>query len=783
MRFLFSVMKFLFCLPLIFILTTSGLMAQNQVKKGFADLSSESFETSVNLNGEWEFYWNEFRYHGGFGESSPEYVHFPSLWQDHSINGERLSSTGYATYRMQLVLPDSMSFTLHVEDMYSSFSLYLNGKLIAKNGKVATTSAQYQPEWKPLFVPVKNLRDTNELVLQIANFDHSKGGAREAIEIGTTGYMIDKEFRMVAYDLILTGSLLMGGLFFLGLYLFGRHDKSIFYFALFCLAYSYRIIGFGYYVLHSLANLSWHVSIRFEYIALFLSVLFFGRFVHHLYPNEGKKIIWDIISIMCLIFTCITIFFPISFFTRLVEPFFIILVIYFLLILIVYIKAKLNNRPGSSYALMSIVVIIVVCSYNIIVYTRGLDGWQAASFWGYILFFFSQSLVLSYRFAYYLKKAKQDAELAALAKTDFLSTISHEIRTPLNAVVGIAHLLLDENPKKEQVENLTSLKYSAEHLTLLINDILDYNKLESGNFEFEEIDVDLQELAERIYHAYRAKALEKHIALKLEFDERIVGGILTDRTRLNQILNNLIDNAIKFTRTGSVTLRFVLVASSEQTMTIRYEIEDTGIGIPEDKQEVIFERFTQASSSTTREFGGTGLGLSIIKRLLEVQGTRIQLKSEAGKGSVFFFEQQYKKGNAHFVKPVTFDDDYLEHKLAGKKILLVEDNPMNVLVTEKFLNRWKMVMEVAENGEVAVKKTAENYYDIVLMDLQMPVMDGYEATREIRSMKNPVPIIALTASALLNVQKKVLAAGMNDFVTKPFDPKELVRKLAKNLKP
>lgn len=775
-------MKFLAFLPYFVFFLASGLQAGERIEDGFVDLTSVEFEKTIPLDGEWEFYWNELIYQGGFEESDPNFIEFPSLWNEHTIDGESLPNTGYATYRLRMVLPDSLAFTLHVEDMYSAFSLYLNGELIAKNGKVATTREEYVPEWKPMFVPIENLRDTNELILHIANFDHSKGGALEGIEIGTSAFMADKEFRIVAYDLILTGCLLMGGLFFLGLYLFGRHDKSIFYFSLFCLAYSYRIIGFGYYVFHSMFDLSWYITIRLEYIALFWSAFFFGRFVYHLYPEEGKRMIWDAISTTCIVFVCITIFFPVWIFTRLVEPFLLLLLVYMALTLYIYVRAKINKRPGAFYALISTGVVLLVFFYTILTYLGVLELVPSASFWGYILFFFSQSLILSYRFAYFLKKAKLDAELAAQAKTDFLSTISHEIRTPLNGVVGISHLMLEENPRADQVDNLTSLKYSAEHLTSLINDILDYNKLESGNFEFEEMDVDLRELAERIHQAYRAKALEKQVEMCLFFDERIVGGVLVDKTRLNQILNNLIDNAIKFTRKGNVTFRVIMVNSTNDSMTIRYEIEDTGIGIPREKQQAIFERFTQASSSTTREFGGTGLGLSIIKRLLELQGTQINLKSEEGKGSVFYFEQKYKKGSAHFVKPVTFDDDYLEHKLANKRILLVEDNPMNVLVTEKFLRRWKMKMDIAENGKIALDKTFQNYYDIVLMDLQMPVMDGYEASHQIRNSKNPVPIIALTASTLLHVQEKVFASGMNDYITKPFDPKELIRKLAKNMK-
>lgn len=757
------------------------VFGQDYVKKGVADLSQNDFNTSIPLQGEWEFYWKELIYRGGFGKTNPDYYQFPALWNGSEVGGTELSSKGYATYRVKMILPDSMEFTMHIEDVYSAYSLYLNGKLIAKNGEVATNRNSYTPEWKPLFVPLKNLRDTNELVLQIANFDHSKGGAKEGIWIGRQHQMETEEINSIAYDLLLTGCLLMGGLFFVGLYFFGKHDKAILYFSLFCISYSYRIIGFGFYVLHSLIDISWYVAIRLEYITLFLCAFLFAKFIRNLYPEEAKKIVWDVITVICLFCIGVTILFPASIFTFLIEPFFVLLFIYFFITIFVYYKAHLHHRPGATYALVSTAIVFSVFFYGIFEYFKVVQDHPAVSFWGYITFFFSQSLVLSFRFAYYLKKAKETAEIASQAKSDFLSTISHEIRTPLNAVVGISHFMLQEKPRKDQIENLSSLKYSAEHLTTLINDILDYNKLESGSVEFEQMDVNLRELAQTIRKGYLAKAKEKGLDIVLEFDDNIDVDVVTDRTRLNQTLNNLIDNAIKFTKKGKITLRIFQVKSSAKTMSIKFEVEDTGIGIPRDKLISVFERFTQASSSTTREYGGTGLGLSIIKRLLELQGVEIKVESQPGKGSKFYFEQWFIKGHLSTAAPVTLDEADLEKKLEGKSVLLVEDNPMNVMVAEKFLKRWKMVIDKAENGQIAVEKATHNEYDIILMDLQMPVMDGYRATTEIRHSKNKVPIIALTASALLQVQEKVMLAGMNDYITKPFDPKELRRKLVRNI--
>lgn len=765
---------------LLFFLCTYSLAVPPSAN-GVIDLRDADFSQPISLDGLYQFYPNQLIYPGQFADTSDTYFPFPALWNGKSVNGHPLSAFGFATYRVHLLMPKSADhYEIFVEDVYSSFAVYWNGSLIARNGVVAESREGYVPYWKPLFSPLDNVRDTNELVLQIANFDHSKGGALEGMKLGTRAVMEHERLQIESYDLLLTGSLVMGGLFFLGLFLFGRHDLSIFYFSVFCIVYSYRIIGFGYYLLHSLLHMSWYLSLRLEYMTLFLPVFIFGRFVYHLYPQEAPKYVWDIISVISLSFLAITLITPPVVYTRLVEPFFVVLILYLCLTFVIYVRAFLHKRPGANFALLGTGVVFAVFLYNILVYFGYAPLLRSMSFWGYVLFFFSQSLVLSFRFAYFLKKARDEAEKAAQAKTDFLSTISHEIRTPLNAVVGLSHFLMQDRPRPYQMESLQSLRYSAEHLTSLINDILDYNKLESGLVTFEELDTNLQDTLQSIKKGYENKAQEKGLLLRLQFDETITCAVRVDRMRLSQIINNLLDNAIKFTREGEIVVRVKKQWETTQDISILYEIEDTGIGIPEDKLEIIFERFRQASSSTTREFGGTGLGLSIIKRLLELQGSGIRVKSAVGVGSVFYFEQTYQKGNLQMTRmPAVNEMRDEDHLLAGKKVLLVEDNSMNIMVMEKFMGTWRMQMEVAKNGREAVEKAALSTYDVILMDLQMPEMDGYEAAREIRSARNPVPILALTASALLRVKEKVLAAGMNDYITKPFDPKELKSKLIK----
>lgn len=379
-----------------------------------------------------------------------------------------------------------------------------------------------------------------------------------------------------------------------------------------------------------------------------------------------------------------------------------------------------------------------------------------------------------------LLKAKEEAEKSSHAKAEFLSIMSHEIRTPMNAVVNLTNFLLEDSPAVRQVENLNILKFSANNLLAIINDVLDFNKIESGKVDFEAIDFDLLHLLDSIRYSMAVNARKKNIGFFLEADLNLSTMLVGDPNRLTQILNNLISNAIKFTDSGWVKLHLTLVEETKDSVNLKFAIRDTGIGISEEEKLYIFNMFTQAASDTTRKYGGTGLGLAITRRLLQLQKSEIELESTVGEGSIFSFVLNFGKGStlekSHAAGlPAQHD----KRDLTGKHILVVEDNTVNVLVVKRFLQKWGVEFAHAADGVEALKKVANFSFDLILMDIHMPNMDGYEAAKAIRGKDDAhyqnIPIIALTASALMDNRERVYEAGMNDIVVKPFKPAELYR--------
>jgi signal transduction histidine kinase/ActR/RegA family two-component response regulator len=496
-----------------------------------------------------------------------------------------------------------------------------------------------------------------------------------------------------------------------------------------------------------------------------------------------------------------------------------IIAVQLVILIILFGYYMLGTRWGTTYSLVNMAIILFymvwINSYHLMGQGRPekVDGYTitVVVFFNFILIMF----IHGHFYGAFLKNIKQLKEFADSEKklnerlgyamsrsekssqvqSEFLSTMSHEIRTPLNAVIGMSNLLLMESPRADQKENLDILRFSAANLLTLVNDVLDFNKIESGKITFENIKFNLDELMQNICGAQMMKAEEKGLTFQLQVDDYLkTRYLIGDPTRLSQIIFNLVSNAIKFTTRGTVKVSVSCMEDRHNEAAIRFSIRDSGIGIAHDKMASIFEPFTQESITTTRKFGGTGLGLSIVKRLLDLQGGSISVTSEIGVGSDFSVNMEFPVSTDVIIPEETgkkFDATPTEnmpgnkHKAALQinklQVLIAEDNAVNVMLMKKLFSKWDIVPTVAENGERAIELLQYGNFDVILMDLQMPVLDGIEATKIIRQMVDPkkanTPIIALTASALFDIKDKVYNSGMNDYISKPFKPNELLEKI------
>nr|WP_297348648.1 response regulator [uncultured Glaciecola sp.] len=786
---LFFVLAYLF---LASCADTSKLKPLPVADQGVLDLSNWDLENDgvVRLNGEWEFHWERLLAPNDLPSSNTgkerKFITLPSSWNGYQVNDEVLGGDGYATYYLRIIGNErNKKLMFRTSSMGTSFNLFVNGDLIASNGVVARTREAMTPQYYPLNTSYYSDADTLKVVLQVANFHHREGGAWYPIEMGLEQQIIKIRESNLSMSLFLCGGIFIMGIYYLGLYLSRREEKSSLVFSIFCLLMAGRSMLTGELYLSSVfPNIGWSLMVQLDYLTFYLGVLVLAIFLQVLFPQLYSRSFLNFYIALCIGFSLTVIVLPVNMFTQYIPIFRLFTVILAIYASYILIMAVIKRIQGARILLAG-GVFLSLSIISEVAYQQGLVSYYFffSPDFGYIVFIFSQSLLLTMRYTNAFKETERlltsvkRAENATQAKSQFLAKMSHEIRTPLNGILGVVQLLGKTKLSKIQQGYLKLVDDSSASLLSIINDILDLSKVEAGKMTLEEISFNLEALIQGALSLYHEQASQKSVKLSLEYDETFGKFFIGDSIRLNQVLLNLINNAIKFTDHGAVTIQVKGKILTSTHAGLEIWVKDTGIGMSLDVLDTLFDSFKQADESTTRKYGGTGLGLSISKQIIDLMGGSIRAESKVQTGSTFIvalnlkYDESYPKEKS----VVHLDEDKTEEitteaKLSGH-ILVVDDSDINRTISQHMLEGFGLTVATAVNGQEAVEHLEKDKFDLILMDCEMPIMDGYEASKTIRSMQSRqqrTPIIAFTADAYEENKKKCEEAGMDDFLSKPI---------------
>jgi signal transduction histidine kinase/CheY-like chemotaxis protein len=785
-KYLFFILAYLF---LSACSDTSQLKSFPVARQGVLDLTQWDLEKDgvVALNGEWGFHWDQLLRPSDFfplgAVKQQHFVKVPGSWNSYQVNGEVLGGQGYATYHLRIIgNQPNKKLMFKSTWMGSSYNLFVNGELISSNGVVAKNREKMTPQYMPLTASYYAASDSLEVVLQVANFYHAEGGAWYPIEIGLEQQITKTREGNLAINLFLCGGIFIMGIYYLGLYSFRRKEKSSLLFSIFCLLMAFRSLLTGeLYLISIFPGIDWDLLVQLDYLSFYLGVLFFAAFIHVLFPLLYSTYFLNGYIAICILFSLTVIVFPVNIFTQYIpifRIFTVILAMYTSYILIVAVVQKIQGAKillaGGGFLFLSII--------SDVIYQQGLLDYYFffRSDFGYIVFIFSQSFLLMMRYTNAFNQTEQllasveRAETATQAKSQFLAKMSHEIRTPLNGILGVVQLLGKTELSQLQKSYLKLVDNSSASLLNIINDILDLSKVEAGKMTLEEKPFNLETLIRGVISLYDAQAREKSVQLSFQYDAELAKIFVGDSIRLNQVLLNLINNAIKFTDHGEVNIHITGIKLTSTRTQLEIKVNDSGIGILPDVLETLFDPFKQADESTTRKYGGTGLGLAISKQIIDLMGGSISARSEPLVGSSFIVLLTLKRDNS--VDLEESSDNYADDAEATTAILrghvlVVDDNEINRIIAQHMLEDFGLTVAIAENGKEALAQLQKQQFDLILMDCEMPIMDGYEASRKIRAMQSleeRTPIVALTADAFDENRKKCKEAGMDCFLSKPI---------------
>ncbi len=761
----------------IAILFLAGIsaVAQPQVYRGEIDVRSYNFsEGVVALDGEWEFYWNTLLHPDSASRSifdSPNYSPFLKSWSSFANPVHYFDPQfGYATYRLTIKTDEETpNLGLYLPLFYSSYELYVNGEGIENNGHPDTSAAGTTPNWRPSAKMLNLKPGENEILLLVSNFDHHKGGTYKPLLLGTSNQINTRRNFGIGASFFLAGCLLIAGALAFGLFWFNRKDYSGLFFSLFCIAYTYRALGTDEYVIHAIFNdLSWSLALRFEYGSLYLSVIFYTYFVKNLVTNSIPNWAYHTVAIVSgLAFASLLL--PPYLFTSFMDFHLAFLVLTMVYIAVVSLLTIDFSHKMSWLTIGGALMLTVVIFLKFGVQLKLIPGLVWLDFVGYILFIFTQAIALIIRFGRNLRETTTAAGVASKSRAEFLNTMSHELRTPMNAILGMSDFLSKTELNPSQKDKVKTIQKNGESLLAIILDILSISELESGKIKLENKPLNIEECVRGAVNLALKEKGRKPIELEINIDPDIPDRLIGDATRLKQIFMNLVGNAFKFTEKGKVSVIGGITSATESGVQLSFKVKDTGIGMAPARLRSITKAFKQAEEGNTRRYGGIGLGLSVVKDLVAHMQGSFHVASEKGKGTTVELTLTLGLPKMKLSKEVVGTSAPNTEIDKNLKILYAEDNPVNQKLLVMMMKTFGLDIDVAENGKVAWHKALEKNYNIILMDLQMPEMDGFEATRRIiEDVRTRPIIIAVTANASGPDRKKCFESGMNDFISKPI---------------
>ncbi|MBL8019897.1 MAG: response regulator [Leptospirales bacterium] len=771
---------------------------------GTMDLRNWNFQKDgpVLLNGEWDFYWRTFlEKDAPDGHRSAMPARVPGSWHELSDENGQLPVYGYASYRLKILLqPGDPELSIITGQMGTACSLAVDGRTVWEGGYPGKTKSESFASYRPALVSVPTHSEQLELTLRCSNFDHAlKAGFWNPLEIGKPHTMAEKWEAMIRLDWFAMGSLLIMGLYHLGLYSLRRKDRSALWFGLFCLLIALRSISVGtYYVSRSLPIEWFWLAAKLDFLSFYIATPVILLFLSNIFPEEVKGRFVTIICIVSSLASVFVVFTPQSWYTATLTAFEILIVVTGIYCAAQLILAVVRGRQGGRLFFAGFIVFFATIVNDILVQQMFVVGPQVSAY-GLFFFVLCQAFLLSRRFADAFVKVEElssDLELRNIklqtldkAKDEFLANTSHELRTPLHGIIGLAETLLDgEKLPADLRRTVTMIASSGKRLASLVNDILDFQKLRHKEIALQLQPLDVRDIVEIVLAVCAPLTRGKDLKLINEIPEGLPA-VIADENRLQQILHNIIGNAIKFTPSGSVR-----VTASSQSNMVAISILDTGIGIPLDKQESIFESFEQADASTEREFGGTGLGLSITRHLVELHGGNISVESSPGQGSNFTVklplsaEPGKRTDGASLMRTHVIDPDTAEAPSgfnvkpepgSSLRVLIVDDEAINREVLAGTLGARNYLVKQASDGPMALDLLKQDVPDAVLLDVMMPRMNGYEVCRIIREQFSPseLPVVFLSAKNRVEDLVAGFAAGGNDYLPKPFSIPELLARV------